>query len=655
LSLGPAKVRVEIFREPGFFDDNFAKGWTKTSGGTSSFSTDGDVATLTKGDQTECIIEKSFPTLSTDIYHKLEIRCTATNAWFYVYVWNGSSWLLIYTGNAVGVFEASIASGYNITKMRIRTTATEAKFDYGAVCKNSLVVPDLGDLVEELTVTRPLLNNGIAGAKFSIPNFAGAYNGLIKNQDAIIIWLARNEANLGVPEYKAFGGRIVNPNKRGEKYGAFYIDLDCHGYAYELNIPPSLLQKFYSGTNGRTIIEDALALCTYLAKHPTATMWFDNAGASGSTDDRINSTHDAIYDEELPAIVIQEILEKTKNPAAVQGFDAYETPAGCIVGHLRNSLDFVSPIASITPNSYQESEDLHRVRNKIKVYGKFGGYIPTTGAWTDSLNYWTARHGTVSWVTPSYIYCDCDASRISEFYRTTNPYDHISGLVNTSPLSVGWIDFYFFHQTCTNPIFQIVIEAPDAANCFYKAYSGYSTNVEIRYTLEFGEGKGWLTLGSPRWENIKNINFYATSSAGIFYVYVRALKLYYSRFKGEANDSPSQTLYGIRTQKPIIDDSLTTDAECQTKAESIVAVLKDPPITLSEVVVDGDHRYNPGDRQRIVVSNDILDAYFRIIQVEHSVKGTQWDAFLTLSNEPQYVDYVFRLLQEAQKLLERRT
>jgi len=85
-----------------------------------------------------------------------------------------------------------------------------------------------------------------------------------------------------------------------------------------------------------------------------------------------------------------------------------------------------------------------------------------------------------------------------------------------------------------------------------------------------------------------------------------------------------------------------------------LAILKDLVVTLSEVVVDGDHRYNPGDRQRIIVSNDGLDAYFRIIQVQHRVKRTQWDSVLTLSNEPQHVDYVFKLLQEAQKLLERR-
>ena len=655
--MNPAKVRVEIFREPGFFDDNWQKGWTKTSAGTSSFSTDGDVAHLDKGDQTECVIEKTFPGLSTTTYSKLVIRCTSTNEWFYVYGWYNSAWNLIYNGTDVGVFEASIEAGYTITKIKIRTGGVSS-LDYVAIDENSLLVPDLGDLVEELTVTRPLLNNGIAGAKLSIPNFAGSYNGLIKNQDAIIIWLARDDANLGVLAYKVFGGKVVTSTNRGERYGAFYIDLDCHGHAYELNIPPALLQKYYAATNGRTIIEDALGLCNYFAQHPIATMWFDNAGSSGSTDDRINSTHDAVYDEELPMTVIQEILEKAKNPAAVQGFDAYETPAGCVIGHLRNSLDFVSPIASITPESYQKSEDWHRVRNKIKVYGCFNdnAQMPKDENWTESLLNWVAGKGTLSLTDSNEagtysILCSTTGTQ-TLFSRTLQPeLMTASGLKRTTKNSFGKIHFYWLtNGTPVSNGASIVLQAPDTSNYFIQYLSGTSGSL----TLTLGPDGGWTSSGSPNWDNIQKITLSVVSSVSNFGTLIDNLRLREGRFYALKEDSESQSVYGMRMDEPIVDDSLKSDAECQGRAESIIAVLKDLLITLSDVVVDGDHRYNPGDRQRIVVSNDGLDAYFRIIQVQHSVKGTQWNSVLTLSNEPQHVDYVFKLLQEAQKLLERR-
>lgn len=302
-------------------------------------------------------VEKTLPsTLDTVTYQKIIVRVAkvaGTNTTWGVKVYDVDlpGWRTIWTGQtAEGEFELTLpeagVSKIALLEEYVGGPTTQVWFDYVAICKNSLLVPDLGDLVKEMRITRPLLNKAVAGAKFHIPNTGGAYNGLIKGHDVVIIWLARSDADLGTIAAKAFGGRVVTPTNQGVQYGEFYIDLDCHGHAYELNIPPTLVQKYYLATNGLTIIEDDLGLCSYIAKNPDATKWFDNAGSSGSTDDRINSTHDCVYDEELPMTVIQEILDKAKNPAAVEGFDMYEMPSGCLVGHLRNSLDFVSPITS---------------------------------------------------------------------------------------------------------------------------------------------------------------------------------------------------------------------------------------------------------------------------------------------------------------------
>ena len=75
MSLNPAKCRVEIFREPGFFDDNWQKGWSIVSGGTSGWDIqDGEKVILNAGDQTYGFIEHSLNNINSDIYTKLEVR-----------------------------------------------------------------------------------------------------------------------------------------------------------------------------------------------------------------------------------------------------------------------------------------------------------------------------------------------------------------------------------------------------------------------------------------------------------------------------------------------------------------------------------------------------------------------------------------------------
>ena len=208
MSLNPAKCRVEIFREPGFFDDNWQKGWSIQSGGTSGWDIqDGEKVVMNAGDQTYCTIDHTLNNIDTNVYTKLEVRVLYLTDFWNVYVYDGTGWIAVWSANqnASGFLEATLPAAKTLTAIRICSIGTNSTthFDYVAISKNGVLIPDLGDLVEELTVSRPLLNNGIAGAKLSIPNFASAYNGLIKNQDSIIIWLARDKANLGVPAYYA--------------------------------------------------------------------------------------------------------------------------------------------------------------------------------------------------------------------------------------------------------------------------------------------------------------------------------------------------------------------------------------------------------------------------------------------------------------------
>jgi hypothetical protein len=181
MSLGPAKVRVEIFREPALFDDSFAKGWTTITG---SFASDGDVAAVI-GFGAVGRIEKTVTAIDTDENAQLALRVTVVGGtgtkWgLKVYDDIVPEWVTIFTGKPfVGLYEVILPAGKSITKIAlleetVGDVTNRVDFDYVIIAKNAMLLPDMGDLVEELRITHPLLNSGIAGAHLSIPNFSGA-------------------------------------------------------------------------------------------------------------------------------------------------------------------------------------------------------------------------------------------------------------------------------------------------------------------------------------------------------------------------------------------------------------------------------------------------------------------------------------------------
>jgi uncharacterized protein (UPF0248 family) len=123
-----------------------------------------------------------------------------------------------------------------------------------------------------------------------------------------------------------------------------------------------------------------------------------------------------------------------------------------------------------------------------------------------------------------------------------------------------------------------------------------------------------------------------------------------NRFSGSAEDATSQTLYGVRMPEPITDESLASDDDCTKKAQSLLAYYKDRVTTLT-LTTFGDNDFKPGDRLHVVLSNDGIDDYFRILEVRHTLQDVLWQTELLLSNEPIMIDYIFRKIVEAQKTI----
>jgi hypothetical protein len=670
--IAPVKCLIEVFPQPGFFDDHFCKGWTVISGDKYN---DGDLSYFGGNPSAAGNFEKTVPNLNTNVYTKLQVRCVDSTIRWYLGVYDGATWVNVIVKNAgeTGFFEGNMPADKVISKIRVQTDSVGYDYwtclDYIAICKSTVLTPILsGDVVDEHTITRPLLSQGINGARLTITNFNGENTGKIKPHDVIIIWLARDSVNLGDPEYKAFGGRVVNPTYFAKGQGAFFIKLDCHGHAYELINPPALLQKLYTATNGRTIIEDALALASYVTRHPINSKWFNAGGASGSTDDRINSTHDCEYDEVIPKTVIDEICDKASNPVGVKGFDIVEMPSGVLIGHLRNSLDFTSPIASITPETYSKSEDVHRVKNKIKIYGaKEKAYPSDKDAWTESLTpadgSWSAGGGTmdISFDTSAKIK---GTGSIKLNVNTANYYGRAVFTFNSGkePDCGGFRDDYanvqFQIDISTNYSGEFTLILEDDSGRWAAKELKLSLGKWILVDLPSSRKKADAWSGSQianfNWGKIKKLIFdchFSGTGTGAFWID----NLFFNQrhFEGSAEDATSQQNYGVRCPESEIDESLRNDAECTARATALKDFLKNPVTSLENVLVDGDYYYNPGDRQRVIVSNDNYDVYSRIVEIQHKVVGVTWDAILKLSDEPQYQEHIFKKITTNILLLKR--
>ena len=672
-SISVPKVRIEIFRETQLFDDHFLRIWEGAP--SDGVVWDGDIVQLTvQAGQTTQNLNRPFE-VSTIFYPYFNYRLTSgllsAKAW--IRRKDTSAWLSLGT-LSLGVNSIDMRNTYDgtidyIVLQAFGSPGAEAWFDYVAISKYAYHSIDTQYLAKELTINRPVLSKGVNGALVWLNNAANTYSALFKPQDAIIIWVARDSTNLGHPEYKRFGGRIIQRSYVERESRKWYVKLECMGHARELTIVPCansdkpLIKKVYSAVNGRTIIEEAISKCNYVYKHPTASKWFDNTGSSGSTDDRINSTHDITYDDELPIDVIKDVLDKASNPSSVQGFDIIETPSGALIGHLRSSADFDCGIGSLYPFTIDFGDDINSSRNKVTVYGSLA-FQDNKDAWVHSNTNWSAIKGTLYSPNPGYILCDVDVNREAQFKRTVFPHPYLCGdkILEPSAIEKLYCQILLSAAGSGSNQFDVILEAPDSSNYFAHEHTNIAYGVNLEQDLDLGEaytgtGKTWKRYGSAAWDNIKFVRFNSWIQFGTLaalYATVDYLTLTPLKFRGDAEDTTSQGTYGILKGKPIVDDALKSDAECLSRAASLIASNKNPLEQASGITLDGDYRFHPSYTQRLQTLTGI-DITRRIVEVTDRVKQNQWDSELELSNEPVLWDYVFRDIEKKRKLLERRT
>jgi hypothetical protein len=645
----PAKCLVEIYSKTKVFADHFLKGWTAYPVGGVSSQADVSVLTVQSG-QTEQVLYTTFDSFSTATYPYLVFRITAiSGASYRVYVQRSdtSNWVQVASGSSTGRHEVTLTTYYsgNIKALSIYAVGSAGQsvtYDYVIVC-GEYYFPDAEDITGTLKVTKSLINDEVNEASVTLKQFSGDSYLDIDDRGCGIIWVSRNSSTLGTVDQKLFGGVIKDVKQNFLNYVDTDVTITFYGHASELFAPPELVYQLYDGVNGRTIMEEAIDLCSYIAKYPHGIGWFDEGGSQiGDTDDQIASTHNVEYDEVKPLSVVQEILEKASNPAGTIGFDMYETPSGALVGHLRNSLDFICPVTADLRSAVRRI-DVDRIRNAQKVYGATGKQVPTDEIWTESTSGWTTDTGLLLAKTSQGAYTPKEGT-----YFLFCQYDGNDAVFRRSIASTF---YYFGKKRATNLTFwrlrygtsvvgatvgRVELWAPDASNCFYYGLDLTAGGYEWRkYDLPLGadgvatdeddnKANKWQTIGSPAWNNVQQICFRVTDDitrSGLGIDNLRFTGIPYSNSDSPYEDARSILDYTRREAEPIVDNTLMSDAECVARAKSVVEQLKSPNTTVEPFIVDGDARYLPS-----YLMTDGVN-YFKIVKVEDTLtQGGDWTA-----------------------------
>jgi len=645
-------VRIEIFEDVHFMDDDLSKDWNLQFVGT-QYSSDGDVLTLTNASANQSGVYKIIDSFSSDEYPKIVVRVTETNenGWSLA-LWDGSSWDYIWEEiKSTGLYIDTLPSGK--TYSRILLVANSAggipttKFDYVVICKDFLN-PITNNKVKRLEINDCLLNKGVSNAIFTILD-DDDYSDDLTFGSRVLIWISQTQTGLGHVTNKVFGG-IVNAKTRIKHTGDIKkCEIECHGLGFQLQTPPSLVKKEYNNVNGKDIIIDVL----------------NKSGVKISDlkvdpDNEIATSFNKTYDDKIPYEIINEICKESKKSDGSQGFDGWVSPSGVLWVFPQGKYENIVAYA-ITEDKIIEIEkivDAYRVKNKIKVYGAHQKYLPEDqDEWTESTQGWTVDAGSLT-TTSNNVKVGSVSLKMNggdngaKIHRT---FDAIEGNINIKT-SYDYLNAWIYKSTANT--LKIRLYAPDSSNYFEytapaKAEIWHQIQVPLGPdyvgTYPNGSPKPWQETGNPNWENIQGIEIWFDAPDVNIYALIDGLHFGPASFSAQAEDTNSQNLYGVRSKELVEDDTLFDDDACQLKAESLLNYLKEPSSSLVCRIKGQSLRLRPGWYHPVLLPSLGISeyTYFKIIDYTHEVnENDEWHITVKLNREPIYIDKIFRKLFE---------
>ncbi|MBS7633814.1 hypothetical protein KEJ15_09440 [Candidatus Bathyarchaeota archaeon] len=411
-----------------------------------------------------------------------------------------------------------------------------------------------------------------------------------------------------------------------------------------------VVTKTYSSQKGEAIVKDLLDYYVGLSHVRDSTELIETT----------DTTFTLLEYENTPVWDILLAIAAASDKAGVIGFDFRVAPDGKFEFFPRNSkTSSVSLNEKIEFSEYRK--DIHRVRNKITVYGAADKSVPSDkDAWTESLDpadgIWSAVSGTLSFDTGTKIKgSGCIKNYAENLYYAGSLFELDSGKEVNTELYPS-LNFYVRRDSSFNGNLNVILY--DTANKTATQMVTIGAGEWFRKELGVGAKNAdfWEVESGFDWTQIAAVRFdcwFTGSGTGSFWVD----GLYFGgrRYSNMQEDSGSQTAYGLR-ELVEVDEELWSDNECMLRAKAILAQLKDPAenLTIRSTVIDyGTTPILAGDKIHVVLPNENVDADFRVLSIEYYVdaKTQTLEITMELGREvPLLADYLYALRSKTDHL-----
>lgn len=303
--------------------------------------------------------------------------------------------------------------------------------------------------------------------------------------------------------------------------------------------------------------------------------------------------------------------------------------------------------------NYAVLHDIETVKNNITAYG-YQGRIGIPGhegrcqpadkdGWTepDPPVGWTADYGTVTTESAGpkvganllCVVSEVDGGiNKTQIRRTVNIETYGDGAYQT-------LNFYCDQIFGLIGTHEVRLYAPDSSNYFYTSFTcgdpwqwnQIQLGQNQEYNVDTNPTAPWLKVGTPNWTLITEICFYTSDAGSVHTIYYDGLYFGHGKFRYTASNAGSITAYTQRDMQ-IVDDSLLSDAQCTTRAETLLYQLKEAP-TRIDIETLGNTNIKIGDQLTITVpAEGITTQPYDVLTVTHDFTSDNFKTSASLIN-----------------------
>jgi hypothetical protein len=414
-----------------------------------------------------------------------------------------------------------------------------------------------------------------------------------------------------------------------------------------------VITKKYASQKGEAIVKDLLDYYSGLSHVRDSTELVEDT----------DTTFTLLEYEDTPVWDILRFLAESCDDSGVIGYDFRIAPDAKFEFFPRNSkTSTVSLSEKIEHSEY--SKDIFSVRNRVTIYGAADKSVPSDkDSWTESLTpsdgAWTATSGTRSLDTGIKLVgsASIKLEATSLYYGGVLFTLNAGKEVNTTLyplLNIAVLREAAYNGSVTLTLFDTSDRAATreltiSADKWFKEQFQVGPEYADQWQVE--SGFDWTAI----WR-VRVVCWFDGTGSGSFWVD----NLFFGgrRYSSLQEDIASQVAWTNSEPRDYVDtdEELWSDNECMLRAKAVLAQLKDPAesLTIRSTVVDyGSTPLLPGDKIHVVLPNENVNGYFRILSVEYSVDGKTQTLEITLElgrEKSLLADYVYALRSKVDRV-----